>query len=133
MRRSPYQILLWSCLIGLLLLPACAHRPVRHLSSDVCLLVPGQMTQKDVLGYLGEPDQRRTDAQGQQVWVYFEVKKSTMRKTPYVGERLGYENYDVVTITFAGERMQTCVYRSLTEDEFDQTGLAPQPEPEPTP
>lgn len=128
MRRSPYQLLLWLCLAGLLLLPACTHQPVRHLSSDVCLLVPGQMTKKDVLGYLGEPEQRRTDANGQEVWVYYEVNKSTMRKTPYIGNRLGFENYDVVTITFANERVEACVYRSLTEEEFDKAGLAAQPE-----
>jgi len=121
-RRLP----LWFCLFGLLLLPACHGQPVRHLSSDVCLLLPGQMSKKDVIGYLGEPDQRRTGAEGQEVWVYSEAKKSTLRKFPLVGHRLGSENYDVVTVTFAGDRVQACVYRSLDEAEFVRAGLGEQ-------
>ncbi|MDH4320254.1 MAG: hypothetical protein OEV73_02020 [Desulfobulbaceae bacterium] len=123
--RFSRSLLLGCCLVGLLLLPGCWHgEQVRHLSSDVCLLLPGQMTQKDVLAYLGEPNQRRADAEGRMVWLYYEVRKSTMRKTPFLGKRLGYEEYDVVTITFAGDTMQACVYRSLDEKEFAEAGIA---------
>ncbi len=114
---------LWYPLVGFLLLAGCHGQPVRHLSSDVCLLLPGQMTKKDVLGYLGDPSQRRIGSGGQEVWVYYDVKKSTLRKTPWIGDRLGYANFDVVTITFAGDLMRACVYRSLTEEEFAKAGL----------
>ncbi|MDH3393216.1 MAG: hypothetical protein OEL66_04365 [Desulfobulbaceae bacterium] len=122
MRFTRY-LLLGCCLVGLLL-PACSHRqPVRHLSSDVCLLLPGQMTKKDVIGYMGEPSQRRTSSDGREVWLYYEVRQSTLRKTPFFGNRLGSAEYDVVTITFVGDAMQACVYRSLDEKEFAEAGI----------
>lgn len=123
MRFTRY-LLLGCCLVGLLLLPACSsHQPVRHLSSDVCLLLPGQMTQKDVVGYMGEPNQRRTGSDGREVWLYYEVRQSTLRKTPFIGNRLGSAEYDVVTITFVGDAMQACVYRSLDENAFAEAGI----------
>ena len=124
MRFSRY-LLLGCCLVGLLLLPGCfgGGGQVRHLSSDVCLLVPEQMSQKDVLGYLGEPNQRRAGADGRMVWLYYEVRQSTMRKTPFLGKRLGSQEYDVVTITFVGDTMQACVYRALDEKAFAEAGI----------
>ncbi len=117
-------LLLGCCLVGLLLLPGCfSHQPVRHLSSDVCLLLPGQMTQKDVLGYLGDPDQRRAGVDGQMVWLYYSVHQSTLRKTPYFGKQMGSATYDVVTITFVGDTMQACVYRAFDEQEFAKAGI----------
>ena len=120
-------LLLVGCLFGLLLLSGCSRaQPVRHLSSDVCLLLPGHMTQKDVLGYLGEPNQRRAGTDGKMVWLYYDVHQSTLRKTPFLGKRLGSEAYDVVTVTFAGDTMQACVYRSLDEKAFAEAGIVDQ-------
>lgn len=98
--------------------------PVRHLASDACLVTPS-LTPKEVVALLGPPDHRRVDPEQGEVWSYFEVKKSTLRKAPYIGEKLGSESYDLITITFAGDRVSTCLYRSLSEDEFRQTGLKP--------
>ena len=115
-------------LVGLFfitLATGCFYRsPVRHLASDVCLVTP-DLTRKDVVALLGPPDHQRVDPEQGEVWSYFEVKKSTLRKTPYIGEKFGLETYDLITITFAGDRVFTCLYRLLSEDEFQQTGLKP--------
>lgn len=118
--------MLQNILAGLLVAAALSgcfyHDQVRHLASDVCL-VTQDLTKKEVVAYLGPPDKRSVDPEKGEVWSYFEVKKSTLRKTPYVGDKLGTENYDLVTITFSGDRVTTCLYRSLSETEFKETGL----------
>ena len=95
--------------------------PVRHLSSDACLVTPN-LTQKDVLATLGPPDEKQKNEHGE-VWIYTQVNKSFLRKLPYIGDKLGSENYDVVTITFAGDTVATCLYRSYTDSEFKKSGI----------
>jgi hypothetical protein len=56
------------------------------------------------------------------LWIYYQVNKSTLRKTPYVGDKLGSEEYDVLHITFNGDIVETCTYRSLTKEEFQNGG-----------
>ncbi|OGQ95364.1 MAG: hypothetical protein A2521_06895 [Deltaproteobacteria bacterium RIFOXYD12_FULL_57_12] len=98
------------------------HEPVRHLASDAGLVVPGKTTRQDVLVFFGEPDERQTLASGEEVWIYSQVRKSLMRKTPMVGNRLGSEEYDVVNISLAGDLVTSCVYRMLDEGEFKRGG-----------
>lgn len=117
-------ILLILSFIVLLTMSGCFYKdPVRHLSSDVCLVIPSLSSKKQVLSYLGSPDQRQTSSEGEEIWLYYEVKKSLLRKTPYLGEKMGHENYDLVTVTFAGDLVKTCIYRSLNEEEFKKTGM----------
>ena len=103
-------------------------KPVRHLSSDVCLLIPNMTTKEEVLKLIGQPNQRLTTQQGQEIWYYYDAKKSLLRKTPYVGDKLGDENFDLVTVTFTGGRVVTCAYRSLTQEEFEKTGINENPD-----
>jgi hypothetical protein len=110
-------------LLGLLL-AGCHRQPVRHLSSDVCLLLPGQTTRQEVLAFLGSPEQRRLDPIEGETWIYYQVKKSFFRKAPYLGGKMGEEHYDVVTVTFQGDLIRTCAYRSFDEEEFNKAGLA---------
>lgn len=117
----PSRFVLCLCLLGFMAAGCFAGAPVRHLSSDICLVTPN-LTQKEVLATLGPPDQRQKGEQGE-VWLYFEVKKSLLRKTPYVGEKLGSQDYDVVTITFAGETVATCLYRAYNEEELKKSGI----------
>lgn len=98
-----------------------SHDPVRHLSSDICLVTPN-LTQKEVVASLGPPDQKQKGEQGE-TWIYHEVKKSFLRKTPYLGEKLGSQDYDVVTITFAGDRVSACFYRAYSEEELKKSGI----------
>lgn len=113
-------LMLWAALFTL---TGCFYRePVRHLTSDICLITP-DLTQQQVLATLGPPDYRKTTPESEEIWVYYEVKKSLLRKTPYLGDKLGNQNYDVVTISFANGQVRTCVYRSLNEQEFKELGI----------
>ncbi len=123
------QTLFFLSLFVLFFLSGCYNsEQVQHLSSDVCLLVPNTSTKEEVLSLLGQPDQRVTAQDGQEIWYYYEVKKSFLRKTPYVGDKLGEEEFDLITVTFTGDRVLTCVYRSLTQEEFEKTGIYENPE-----
>jgi hypothetical protein len=124
MAISPFSRKILMVLLLGLLLAGCHRQPVRHLSSDVCLLLPGQTTRQEVLAYLGSPDQRRLDTRERETWIYYQANKSLLRKAPYLGEKLGDEQYDVVTVTFEGDLVRTCAYRSFDKDEFIQAGLA---------
>ncbi len=117
----PPRFVVCLCLLALVG-SGCFYRdPVRHLSSDICLITPN-LTQQEVLATLGSPDEKQKGEQGE-IWIYREVKKSFLRKTPYVGEKLGSENYDVVTITFAGDTVSTCLYRAYNEEELKKNGV----------
>ena len=63
-------------------------------------------------------------ADGSETWFYHEAKKSLLNNTPYIGDRLGEKKYETVKVTFAGDIVQTCVYRSLSEEEFQEGRVA---------
>ncbi|HIJ79595.1 MAG: hypothetical protein OEY01_12585 [Desulfobulbaceae bacterium] len=109
------------CLVQFAVSGCYSHDLVRHLNSDICLITP-QLTAKEVVSYLGVPDKKQTSADGE-IWVYYDAQKSTLRKTPFIGNHLGYIDYDVVTIIFRGDQVHTCVYRSFNEDEFKKNGF----------
>jgi len=119
------RILTASLLIfGLFFLSGCFFKaPVRHLASDVCLMSQGT-TRQEVTKYMGPPDDQQVDQYGE-MWIYYQVNKSLLRKTPFIGDRLGTEDVDVVTIRFEGEQVTACAYRSLTVDEFKKSKIAP--------
>ena len=102
----------------------CAKKNVRHLASDVCLVTPEKTTKEQVLTYLGLPDEQYEMAEGGETWIYYDVKKSALRDTPYVGDKLGDKKYEMVKVTFMGDTVQTSAYRLLTEEEFQEGGLA---------
>jgi len=117
----PTRFVACLCLLGLAATGCFYRDPVRHLSSDICLITPN-LTQQEVLATLGSPDQKQKGEQGE-IWIYHEVKKSFLRKTPYIGGNLGSENYDVVTITFVGDTVSTCLYRAYNEEEIKKSGI----------
>ena len=104
-------------------LAGCAKKNVRHLASDACLITPEKTTKEGVLSYLGPPDQQLQMADGGESWLYYEVKQDTLRKTPYIGDKLGEQRYDAVKVVFQGDLVRTCFYRQLTEEEFQEGGL----------
>ncbi|RJX36123.1 MAG: hypothetical protein C4531_00490 [Desulfurivibrio sp.] len=110
-------------------LPGCFfNAPVRHLASDVCLLSQGT-TRQEVMRYMGPPDDQQVDQYGE-MWIYYQVNKSLLRKTPFIGDGLGTEDVDVVTIRFQEDQVTACAYRSLTADEFKKSGIASTPAPD---
>ncbi len=109
-----------SLLLGL---AGCAKKNVRHLASDVCLVSPEKTSKEQVLAYLGQPDQQYEMADGGETWIYYDAKKSALRGTPYIGDKIGEKKYEMVKVTFAGQIVQTVIYRSLTEEEFEEGGL----------
>jgi hypothetical protein len=100
----------------------CAKKNVRHLASDVCLVAPEKTTKQEVFNYLGQPDEEYKTADGNTLWVYYEVKKSMLRETPYLGEKIGEETYEVVKVSFNGDVVQSIVYRSMDEKDFKEGG-----------
>ena len=117
MNRKHVQLIIT---IGLLfILAGCFHpKPVQHLAADACLITPKLSSRQDVLNYLGEPTETQKQEDGNEEWIYYQANKSMLRKTPYIGDKLGSEEYDVLHITFNGDIVATCIYRSLTRKEF---------------
>jgi hypothetical protein len=120
-------LMIWPFLVCLFILAGCSafSSPVRHLSSDVCLVMPESTTRQEVISFLGEPDQKITTADNSETWLYFKAKSSLSRKMPLVGEMLGSQNYETVTVTFDADLVKTCFYRQFNEEEFNNfiTGL----------
>ena len=111
-------------LLLLLLMGGCAKKHVRHLASDAGLVTPGTTTKEKVVSYLGLPDAEYKMNDGSTLWVYYEESSSLLRDTPYVGEKIGEESYEVVKVTFSGDVVQTIVYRTMGEEEFAKTGYS---------
>ena len=112
------------CLSLMLGTAGCARKNVRHLASDVGLITPGTSTKQDVVNYLGQPNSEYKMPDGGLLWVYYETKKTVLRDTPYIGGKIGEETYEVVKVTFNGDIVQTIGYRSMSEEDFKETGLA---------
>ena len=105
--------------LALVIFAGCsAGSKVRHLSSDVCLVVPENTTRPEVVSFLGQPDNRSINAEKQEVWSYVTVRRSFLRKAPLLGKFMGSEQYEIVTVTFAGDQVRTCFYRNMSYDQF---------------
>lgn len=96
--------------------------PLRHLSSDVCLLFPEQTTKRDVVRQLGTPDLMR-EAADSETWFYYQVDKSFLAGLPWLGDTIGTQTYEVVTVTFTGVEVRACVFRSMSKQEFQGLGI----------
>ena len=120
MYRKWYAMAAALCLVLMVFFPGCAKKNVRHLASDVCLVSPEKTTKAEVLTYLGQPNEQYEMADGSETWIYYDENKSILRDTPYFGDKLGDKKYEMVTVTFGGDIVKTCVYRSLSEEEFEE-------------
>lgn len=120
------------CLLTFLMLSlSCTSKEyVRHLASDACLITPQQSTKENINAYLGPPDKKQALADGGEEWIYFQRNQSLLRKTPYVGGKLGSENYDVMVIFFRGEIVDACQYRMFTKEEFEKAHIDIGPKPD---
>ena len=105
-------------------LSGCFNEPVRHLSSDASLIITGHTTRKQIVSFMGSPAVQEQGAGSTETWIYYQMHKSFMRKAPHIGHRLGYEEYDVVTVTFIDGVVQECQYRLFSEEEFRELGIS---------
>lgn len=112
--------------VGLWLGGCATATPVRHLSSDVCLVLPESTTKAEVLAFMGEPDQKTTADDSAEMWIYYKKNEDLIRKIPLMGEKFGSLNYEIVTVSFAGDLVRTCVYRQLEPSEIIGSPIAPQ-------
>jgi outer membrane protein assembly factor BamE (lipoprotein component of BamABCDE complex) len=124
MSKKTFVIVVALCLPLMLGMAACAKKHVRHLASDVSLVSPGTTTKQEVLSYLGQPDTEYEIEGGEILWVYYEAKKELLRGTPYIGEKIGEETYEIVKVTFNGDNVRDIDYRTMSEEEFNESGLA---------
>jgi hypothetical protein len=46
------------------------------------------------------------------------IGKTLLRDTPYVGDRIGEETYEVVKVTFNGDIVQSVDFRIMSEEDF---------------
>jgi hypothetical protein len=99
-----------------------SHTYVRHLASDACLVTPLQSSKKDLMDYMGPPDNRLNGPDGEK-WIYYQRHQSWLRRVPYMGDKIGNEDYEAMIITFKGNLVKTCVYRAYNEREFKDSGL----------
>jgi len=113
------------CMISFVLGGCFASSPARHLSSDVCMLLPKQTTKRQVVQQLGSPNIRREDEAGE-TWIYYQVHKSMLADLPWLGDSLGSESYEVVTVTFTGTEVRGCVFRDMGRQEFQALGIGPE-------
>nr|MBF0221808.1 hypothetical protein [Desulfobulbaceae bacterium] len=108
----------------LTVIPGCSSKDqIRHLASDAILIVPQQSTSKEVLSLLGQPVQRRELADGTEEWIYFHKNQSLLRKTPFIGDKFGREEFDLVIIHIKADIVKSCTYRLLTEEDFKSSGI----------
>ena len=119
-KRSTLLVFLFLSVV--LTVTACSNKQVRYLASDVCLVEPDKTTKQEVLSYLGQPDEQYVEPTGEEVWVYYDAKKNMLSNTPYIGDKVGDEKFEMVTVTFTGNIVRTSVYRSMSEEEFKQYG-----------
>ncbi len=117
---------LWLMFTMLLLtgLAACGqpNYSYRHLASDVSLIEPSA-PERDVRAILGPPDHKQAAPGGGETWIYFDGRQSFLRRAPYIGDKLGREDFQVVIVTLREERVQNAVYRFLGEEEFKALNL----------
>jgi hypothetical protein len=103
----------------LLLLYGCFHHGlVQHLAADASLITPGKSTRQDVRNYLGEPAEKLRREDSTELWIYYQVNKSLLRKTPYIGKNIGEEVYDVLRVIFSGDTVQSVTFRALPGQDF---------------
>ena len=119
-KRYTFLVLLF--LVFFAVLSACSNKQVRYLASDVCMISPEITTKQEVLSILGQPDEQYAEPTGEEVWMYYDAKTNLISDTPYIGDKVGDEQFEMVRVTFAGDIVRTSVYRSLSEEEYKQSG-----------
>ncbi len=75
---------------------------------------------------MGTPKFKNKTKDGE-VWIFVEEHKSFFKRTPVINWFAGSISYDLVYITFTGDTVTNCQYRSLSEEEYNKTSLGKDP------
>lgn len=125
MKHTLRSLLCCLALLMVLFSAGCSKTPIRHLSSEACLITQGT-TKTDVLTYMGTPQFKKKTDTGE-MWTYVQENKSTLKKTPVLNWAFGSISYDLVYITFIGDTATNCQYRAATEKEYRASTLSQKP------
>ncbi|MGA7279799.1 MAG: hypothetical protein WBW79_17835 [Desulfocapsaceae bacterium] len=112
-------IRLFGCCLVIAALSGCVSKPVRHLASDASLISPGTSTKTDVLTYLGDPDERQTEAASIERWYYYDEEQSALQRTFYIGKWFDPKSYNRIVVTFDGELVTDIFYNASETGEFE--------------
>ncbi len=88
----------------------CGGAPARNLASEACLIRKGLSTRTEVYQLLGPPDRIARGPSGTEDWYYYHINESALKKVPFLGEKLGEEEIEVLRISFQGEKAVDCIY-----------------------
>lgn len=80
------------------------------MASEACLIHKGFSTRQEVYKLLGPPDKIQKDPSGREDWYYYHVQKSTLKKIPLLGSRLGEKEIEVLRVSFQGDKAIDCIY-----------------------
>ena len=92
------------------LLANCSSGPGRNLASEACLIRKGLSTRTEVFQLLGRPDRISRGPSGTEDWYYYHVNRSTLKKIPFLGEKIGEEEIEVLKVSFRGDKVVDCIY-----------------------
>lgn len=110
---------LFTTVLLCLVLSGCYNHPVRHLSSDVGLIKPGETTRQEALSLLGDPDATRKISATTEEWTYHEEDKSLLQKAPVVGGAFSAKGYKTVILILNGDIVTAARYGDYDKHEFD--------------
>lgn len=125
MNHAHRSLLCCLTLLMVFLNAGCSKEPIRHLSSDSCLIAQGT-TKQDVLTYMGTPKFKQQSASAE-TWIFVEEHRSLLKKTPVINWVLGTVSYDLVYISFNGDIVSNCQYRAASEEEYNKANLSQAP------
>jgi len=103
----------------LFLLGGCYSKPVRHLASDASLIKIGESNRQDVLRYLGEPNAHRTVSPGVEEYVYSEIQRTLLQRTPVIGSMISPEGYETLIVTLSGDRVTNIEFKVFNKNDLD--------------
>jgi hypothetical protein len=95
-------------------LTSCGIQPEINLASKATLVHPFITTKKDVLKYLGKPEEIEKHKKKEN-WFYFHRKRNFWAKVPLLKKYFGKGYTAVLKITFKGKEVIDCLYYTVPE------------------
>jgi len=125
---SPRRFFLPLLTCAVLFLASCAGTPVRNLASDASLIKAGQTTSQELIGLIGEPDERQTGKDNQEIWIYHEKETSWLKTAPVIGRLFNPRKEESLIVSIRDNVVFSSRYNSLAynqpswDKDFDWQG-----------